>query len=247
MAYNRGTRHKPKWAGHVSYKGQKRWVGTYLTMLAYKAAEEQCLAELRELVDHQSQARVPTMLEFASAAIQEDGRMTMMWPKGQRAVKATGRRASTERRMQEALRPFIRDFADRPLDSFGRNEAMTWALAHGANVQQSVHQFFNHALARELIDRNPFARLAVSKRRRRIDRPDFEIITDEQYHRLRQCARASRADQYGLVIEGAILAVGEAAMRPGEMFALHRDDLDFAHNQIHVRRQLDLDTGARAG
>jgi integrase len=61
--------------------------------------------------------------------------------------------------------------------------------------------------------------------------------------RLRRCARASRADNYGLIIEGTILAVGEAAIRPGELFALHRRDLDFQHNQIRVRRQLDLDTG----
>jgi integrase len=31
-------------------------------------------------------------------------------------------------------------------------------------------------------------------------------------------------------------------MRPGELFALHRDDLDFEHNLIHIRRQLDMDT-----
>jgi integrase len=243
MAHNRGTRHKPRWAGHVSYKGRKKWVGTHSSMRAYKMAEECCLAELRVLVDEGSGTRAPTVLEFAGAAIREGGRITMTWPHGQRAVKATGRRSSTERRMQEALRPFIHEFADRPLDSFGRDEAVTWALARGANVQQSVRQFFNHALDRELIERNPFARIGASRRKRRIDRPGFEIITDYQYACLLRCARASRADSYGLIIEGAILAVGEAAMRPGELFALHRRDLDFQRNQIHVRRQLDLDTG----
>lgn len=39
-----------------------------------------------------------------------------------------------------------------------------------------------------------------------------------------------------------MLAVGEAAMRPGELFALHRNDLDFERNLIHVKRQLDMDT-----
>jgi integrase len=110
------------------------------------------------------------------------------------------------------------------------------------NVQQAVRQFFNNAHDRDLIERNHFARFGASKRKRRIDRPDFEIITDEQYERLRRCARESRADNYGLIIEGAILAVGEAAMRPGELFALHRTDLDFAENIIHIRRQLDMDT-----
>jgi integrase len=80
-------------------------------------------------------------------------------------------------------------------------------------------------------------------RKRRVDRPDFQIITDEQYERLRRAARESRTDDYGLVLEGATLAVGETAMRPGEAFALHRLDLHIGENLIHVRRQVDLDTG----
>ena len=28
MPFNRGTRHKPKWVGHVKYKGRKKWVGS---------------------------------------------------------------------------------------------------------------------------------------------------------------------------------------------------------------------------
>jgi hypothetical protein len=204
MAHNRRTRHRPKWTGDASYEGRKKWIGTHATLAAYKAAEERCLAELRKLVDSQSQVRIPTVLEFAGGVIHENGRVTMTWPDGQRAQKETGRRDSSERRMRESLRPFIRDFHDRRLDSFGRDEAITWALAHGRNVQQSVRQFFNHALDRELIENNPFARLGASKRKRRIDRPDFEIITDEQYARLRQGARASRADDYGLILEGAI-------------------------------------------
>jgi integrase len=45
------------------------------------------------------------------------------------------------------------------------------------------------------------------------------------------------------VLEGATLAVGEAAMRPGEVFALHRRDLHLDKGLVHVRRQIDLDTG----
>jgi integrase len=45
------------------------------------------------------------------------------------------------------------------------------------------------------------------------------------------------------VLEGATLAVGETAMRPGEVFALHRPDILWEQNLIHVRRQIDLDTG----
>jgi hypothetical protein len=72
----------------------------------------------------------------------------------------------------------------------------------------------------------------------------FELVSTEQYRRLCQCARASRTDDYGLIIEGAILAIGEAAIRPGEIFALHHTDLDYAENIINIRRQRDPSTGA---
>jgi integrase len=242
MPHNRGTRHKPKWVGVVSYKGHRKWVSAS-SMEAYSAAEEKARTELREQVDNPAQREVPTVLEFAGAEIHDDGKITMTWPDGQRAQKENGRRDSSVRYLRDGLRPLIREFHDRRLDSFTRDEALTWALPKNANVQQSVRQFFNHALDRDLIERNQFTHLGVSKRKRRVDRPDFEIITDEQYARLRRCARESRTDEYGLVIEGAILAVGEEAMRPGEVFALHRPELHFDENLIHVRRQIDLDTG----
>ncbi len=243
MPHNRGTRHKPRYVGLVSYKGRTKWVGTHTSIAAYKAAEQQRLAELREEVHAGDRRQAPTVLEFAGAVIHENGRITMTWPDGQRAQKETGRRESSIRHLRDGLRAFVREFAGQRLDSFTRDEALTWALPKSANIQQAVRQFFNHALDRDLIPRNQFTRLGASKRKRRIDRPDFEIITDEQYERLRRCARESRADDYGLVLEGAVLAVGEEAMRPGEIFALHRPDLHLAENLIHVRRQIDLDTG----
>jgi hypothetical protein len=88
-----------------------------------------------------------------------------------------------------------------------------------------------------------FTRLGAIKRTRRIDRPGFQLVSDEQYQRLRNCARASRTDSYGLILEGVILAIGEAAMRPGEIFALNHRDIDSTAGIIHVRRQLDLASG----
>jgi integrase len=182
-------------------------------------------------------------MEFAGAVVHPNGRITMSWPEGQRALKETGRRASTVRRMREGLKPLVRDFADRPLNSFSRDEALSWALPRGSHVQQSARQFFNHALDRDLVPRNVFTRLGAQKRTRRVDRPDFEVISGEQYERLRRCARASRTDNYGLILEGAILAIGEAALRPGEIFALKHNDIDLTTGLIHIRRHLDLASG----
>jgi integrase len=245
MPNNRGTKHKPSWSGRVSYKGHKKWVGSYDTVEEYKQAKVQRLAELREEVEHPGQKAIPTVREFAGAVFKDNGRIEMTWPVGERARKEKGRKANSVQWMQEALRPFIREFPDRPMDSFGRDEALTWIRPKGAHTRQNVRQFFNHALDRELINSNPFARTGASKRKRRVDRHDFQIITPDQYANLRRCARKSRADDYGLVIEGAILAVGEAAIRPGEIFALHRDEVDFTENVIHIRFQLDSRTQTR--
>ncbi len=243
MPHNRGTRRNPRYVGVVCYKGHTRWVGTHRSVAAYREAASECLTELREEIDNAEHRNTLTVIDFAGALIQPNGRITMTWPEGQRAYKETGRRQGTVRRMREGLRPFVRDFGERRLDSFTRPEALTWVLPRGGQVQQAVRQFFNHATDHGLIDRNVFSRLGVIKRIRRIDRPDFQIITDEQYQRLQHCARASRTDSYGLILQGAILAIGEAALRPGEIFALLHSDVDFAAGILCVRRQIDLDTG----
>ncbi|HEY1689289.1 MAG TPA: hypothetical protein VGF95_10555, partial [Solirubrobacteraceae bacterium] len=238
MAHNRGTRHNPDWCGAVSYKGKRKWVGGCKSVNEYNAAAEKARAVLRVRIDGPARS-MPTVAEFAGAARLPKDRITMEWPEGQRASKAEGRTPKTVKRMREALKPFLREFWDRPLDSFGRDEALTWILPRGPHVQQSVRQFFNHAKDRELVAENKFARTGASKRKRRVDRHDFEIISDEAYARLRACARASRVDEYRLVLEGIILAEGETAMRPSEIFALHRGEVDFAEGGIHVRYQYD--------
>ncbi len=227
-----------KYGVKIKVNGDPKWVGTYDSWREAKDAERKAL-----MSRPRRSGRIPTVREFAGAELHDSGKVTMTWPDGERAQKETGRKDSSIRRLRDGLRPFVREFPDRRLDSFRRDEAMTWALARGANVQQAVRQFFNCALERELVDKNNFAKLGASKRKRRVDRPDFEIITDEEYARLCIAARESRADQYGLILEGAVLAVGETAMRPQEIFALHCDDVNYADNVIRMRKALDLDTG----
>jgi integrase len=245
MPCNRGTRRKPDWAGYVSYKGKRKWVGGCKTVAEYEQAAEKARAQLRAQIEKPDARPVPTCLEFAGAVIHPNGRITMSWPDGQRCKKDSGRTRSTIHRLREALRPFLREFGERPIDSFSRDEALDWILPMGPHVQQSVRQFFNHAHDRELIPDNKFARTGASKTKRRVDRPGFEIVSNEQYERLLQCARTCRTDDFVLVIEGAILAVGEAAIRPSEVFALHKDEVDLEENLIGVRWQIDSLTRER--
>ena len=245
MPHNRGTRRKPNWVGVASYKGKRKWVSGCASVAEYEKAVEKARSELRTKIERPDAKPVPTCLEFAGAVIHPNGRITMSWPDGQRCQKDTGRTPKTVRRLREGLRSFLREFGERPLNSFSRDEALDWILPVGPHVQQSVRQFFNHAHDRELIAENKFARTGASKKKRRVDRPDFEIVSDEQYDRLLRCARASRADDFALTVEGAILAVGEAAIRPSEIFALHKDEVDLDESLIDVRWQIDSLTRKR--
>lgn len=245
MPCNRGTRRKPNWAGYVSYKGKRKWVSGCKTVAEFERTAEKARAQLRARIEKPDAKPVPTCMEFAGAMIQPNGWIRMSWPDGQRCQKDTGRTAKTIRRLRDGLKPFLREFGERPIDSFGRDEALDWILPMGPHVQQSVRQFFNHAHDRELITDNKFARTGASKTKRRVDRPDFEIVSNEQYERLLHCARTSRTDDFVLVIEGAILAVGEAEIRPSEVFALHKDEVDLHENLIGVRWQIDSVTRER--
>ena len=102
-----------------------------------------------------------------------------------------------------------------------------------------MRQFFNHALDLELIHSNPFARPG-SEQAQAPHRPPR--LPDHHSRAVRAaCADAlARAapTTTGCLIEGAILAVGEAAIRPSEVFTLHRDEVDFAENVIHIRWQI---------
>ncbi len=239
MAHNRGTRRNPDWCGVVSYKGKRKWVGGCASLSEYNATAEKAREQLIEAEETAQGQRIPTCAEFAGAELLDDERIKMIWPDGQRCQKATGRTPKTVKVLRECLRPFLRDFWDRPLDSFTRDEALTWVLPKGPHVQQAVRQFMNHAKDRELIADNKFACPGQNKRKRRVDRHDFAIVSDEQYARVRACARASCPSDYGLVIEGMVLCEGETAMRPSEIFGLHDDEVDYDAGDITVRWQWD--------
>jgi hypothetical protein len=68
-------------------------VGTHPSIAAYKQAEQERLIELRAEVDLAEGRRIPTVMEFAGAAIHEDGKITMTWPE----VSACSRRPGAAR------------------------------------------------------------------------------------------------------------------------------------------------------
>jgi hypothetical protein len=134
----RGKKHD-KFAVKIKINGESKWVGTYDTYAEAQKEEAKAL-----LSTPRRKGRMPTVGEFAGAEFRDNGTIRMVWPDGERCQKDTGRRASSVRRLRDGLRPFLREFKDRRMDSFGRDEAITWTLPKNANIQQAVRQFFNH-------------------------------------------------------------------------------------------------------
>ncbi len=245
------------YVGAVRHRGVQRWVkGQFPTAKAWERAALELIAAIDAEVDAPVRPTVPTVAEFAGAAADpETGRITTEWPDNHPKRRRT--KASSVRRAREGIRPLIRAFGDREPQSITRAEAYEFLLGVGANARQYAAQFFSDIMHMhpEAVRDNPFRGHDLPPRRRRKSRPDFRVLTDPEFDRLVQAAGASRADDYRLVQQGLVVAMGTSCMRPGECFVLRYERqpplpagvqpawIDFEREEIHVTSQID-DTGA---
>jgi hypothetical protein len=238
-----------KFKGGVEYRGVQRWVGTFPTAADWRRVARKVEADLiREVESGRVEtARVPTVGEYAGVTVDSTTDqviprqgVTKIWPwTHQRNV----RKESTFRRGAEGLRPFIRLYEDRPLDSFTRVEARAYFDSCSQGTRESVRRFFGDAIDDDLIPgRNPFAGLGYAKHKRK-DRNDFEIITDEQFEAFRDAALRYRDDGYGLIARAIITLEGTTGCRPGEIFGTEHRHLFMAQGYIDLQQQID-DRGA---
>jgi integrase len=131
------------------------------------------------------------------------------------------------------LRPFLRDFGARPIDSIERREALRWAKQH-PNSARPVSAMFNDAIDDEVVSANPFAGRRMKEAR---GRKHIHPLTEEEVDRLAGLAlRHWGADGYGLVARAWVLFGAWVGSRPGETFGVTAADLDFAAGEVTIRR-----------
>jgi integrase len=80
---------------------------------------------------------------------------------------------------------------------------------------------------------NPFAGLRLEQPR---GRKDLDALTEVEVHRLADCAFAVHGS-YGQTFRAMILFAAYVGLRPGELFAFERGDLD--GDLVRIRRSLD--------
>lgn len=210
MARRRGSRWTA--SGYSRALGRKIHLGTFATR---REAEQ---AEAR----HKLQGR-PTGQETCDAFA---ARWTRDYPRPRESTNVTN---------AQGVKRFSRDFAGVKLADVDRPAARAWIVKHPSNLN-AVRSMFGDARRDGLIEHNPFSDLRLPQSR---GRRDIVALTEAQ---LRDVADRAPVvlPGYGVSYRAAILFAGYTGVRPGELFALRRDDIVGAH--VHVERSLSAQT-----
>jgi integrase len=139
-------------------------------------------------------------------------------------------RESTMRTNREHTRRFARDFAGIKLTDVDRVAARVWALRHRSDVAP-VRAMFGDALRDGLVTQNPFSDLRLPQSR---GRKDIVALTEAELGALADSALDERMELEDFAPEyrAMVLWAGYVGTRPGETFALRRDDIRGEHVTI---------------
>jgi integrase len=138
--------------------------------------------------------------------------------------------ASTRRTHRERTRRFAKDFEGVKLPDVDKRRARTWARGH-PNDAPVVATMFADAMRDGLVDRNPFAQLRLPRSR---GRKDIIALTETEVIALADLALDPRMElkEFGPEYRAMVLWAGFVGTRPGETFALRRDDIGGEHVTI---------------
>lgn len=139
-------------------------------------------------------------------------------------------RESSMRTHREHTRRFAKDFEGVKLSDVDRPAARAWALKHRSDLA-AVRAMFGDALRDGLVTLNPFAQLRLPTSR---GRKDIVALTEAELVQLADLALDPRMELEDFAGEyrAMVLFAGYTGLRPGELFALRRDDIGGDHVTI---------------
>lgn len=205
----RGTRFGVK----VWDPGQRRyrWIGTYATETEAIQAERD--ATLRPGRD------IPTVEQWARIWLSDYARPAPATQRSYRYASDRIRADLGKRKLDDIDRPLARKLANRWPRAVSRVARTMWADAERDGV----------------ITTNPFANLRLETPR---GRKDLDALQEHEILELADLAAACH-DDYGPEAHAIILTLGFVGVRPGELCALRRSDVDFATQELVVRFNVD--------
>lgn len=135
-----------------------------------------------------------------------------------------------------ALKTFKKDFGHLPLSDEGMEQIdpEAWARAHPSCVAPVV-TFCNHVVSRREIPLTYNAFKGLAKKGR--GRKDKIPLSSADVDALAKQALAQHGE-FGPMMRSLILFAANSALRPGELFALEWNDIDFDQRRVNVQRRV---------
>lgn len=154
---------------------------------------------------------------------------TVAWYAGRWLEQHPRPKRATNLHYADAIAPFVREYGQRQLGSFSRVQAREWALEHRGQ-HQTVRTMFSDAMRDGLIRDNPFTGLRLTQSR---GRKDLDVLTVDDVTRLAGIAR----ELYGPNFAAFVVTAAYCGLRPGELYALTFDHIDWPAQEVRVAAQ----------
>lgn len=165
---------------------------------------------------------------------------------------AMEREASTQNKLTYALRPFVTEHGDKLISDFTPQMVKADAASRAKNQNQALRTMFSAAVEHGVITFNPYREVKIVSRPTRQIKADYhEVWTDNPQEQIKILDRIlEAAEQVGGAERGKDLRAKIAfsawtGARPGEVRALHKDDLDLNEGFAYLRRTMAADGTVR--
>jgi integrase len=194
--------------------GQKRyrWIGSYDTEA--EAAQAERDASLKPGKD------VPTVEQWGRVWLSDYAREA----------------PSTQRSYRYAVGQIQKTLGSRKISEISRPEARRIANGWPRATARIARTMWADAVRDGICDLNPWTNLRLETPK---GRKDIDALTEQEIAELADLA-AELSGDYGTEASAIILTLAYTGMRPGELCALRRSDLDLNGLEVVVQRSLDV-------
>jgi integrase len=188
-----------------------KWVGTFDSLPEAQLAEAD--AKLRPGVD------TPTVKQWAAVWLSDYARPA----------------PATQRTYRYAVGQIVDRLGALKLSDLTRPEARKIAVVWPRNTARVARTMWADAVRDGVCEMNPWTNLRLETPR---GRKDIDALTEREIDELADLAEGLHGD-YGVEARAIILTLGYTGIRPGELCALRREDVDLRHGELTVRFSLD--------
>lgn len=207
------VRRKSSYGVKVWDRGRQRyvWVGSFATRAeAVRAERDATTTRVKE---------TPTVEQWSRVWLSDYARQA----------------PATQRTYRYAVEQIAKTLGKHKLSEIGRPDARRIANSWPRATARVARTMWADAVRDGICDINPWTNLRLETPK---GRKDIDALTEQEIAELADLTAALSGD-YGTEARAIILTLAYTGMRPGELCALHRADVDLEANEVVVQRSLD--------